>query len=382
MGGSEEAVYYISVEFAKLGHVVHIFGDPSAADVGLIEDYPCEGVPDIGLTCAGRVVWEHHSSFDIDARYDVFIAWRYALSLSLGKGARRSYLWLHDLIPAASLPKSFFNISNGIIVQSKFHQEFVRSLFLSMDHSNYTMERGLAELTPSHIDVNKLPIHIVPNGICNEQMLDGPNLKHEFIYGSAPNRGLQWVLESWSLIKEQVPAAILRVYYGFTAAVEERMRQTMGEDNYSAWFSHMSALLSQEGVEYHGAVNHSELTEAYRKAGFFLYPTDFQETGCISVLRAMACGCIPITSRLRESVLENLTAPFDMGPAVPLTREDAKDKSSVRHWAKTLWTRSVIDAYLADDEQLRERRERMKLLIRGEYSWKKAAETILLLQGD
>ena len=42
-------------------------------------------------------------------------------------------------------------------------------------------------------------------------------------------------------------------------------------------------------------------------AGFLLYPTNFPETGCITLLKAMACGAFPITSRFTSSVLQNIT---------------------------------------------------------------------------
>lgn len=38
------------------------------------------------------------------------------------------------------------------------------------------------------------------------------------------------------------------------------------------------------------------------------------ETGCISLLKAMAMGAIPITSRFANSTLPELTSEWDMGP--------------------------------------------------------------------
>jgi hypothetical protein len=72
------------------------------------------------------------------------------------------------------------------------------------------------------------------------------------------------------------------------------------------WKSYMMRLLRQDGVVYHGSVDHHELARAYYDSGFLLYPTRFSETGCITCIKAMIGGCIPITSRYQQSVLGNL----------------------------------------------------------------------------
>ena len=370
MGGSEEAVYYSSIELAKLGHEVFIFGDLGAVDVGYTTSYPpyCAGK---SVCMQGYVKWLHYSSFDMDEPYDVFIAWRYVLSLSLSKSAKKSFVWLHDLISSSTLPLSFSGLFDGIMVQSQFHQAYVEELFTEMTPSLNSLV-----LEPANTS-QRQQVFIVPNGIADMYVLDGPNYAHVFIYGSAPSRGLQYVLECWSYIKGSIPEAVLRVYYGFTDAFQRSMRDSFGEEQYRIWYSYMLGLLEQDGVEYYGTVSHENLTDAYRHAGFFLYPTTFQETGCISVLRAMACGCIPITSKLRESVLFNLTSPFDMGPELSLTINFARNGTAVRRWAKELWAPSVVAAYRAGEVTLRERREWMKKSVRNEYSWANTAKAML-----
>ena len=64
-------------------------------------------------------------------------------------------------------------------------------------------------------------------------------------------------------------------------------------------------------------VGHDELARGYARAGFVLYPTTYPETGCVSVMKAMALGAIPITSRFAGSVVPELTVHFDLGPATP-----------------------------------------------------------------
>jgi protein O-GlcNAc transferase len=112
-------------------------------------------------------------------------------------------------------------------------------------------------------------------------------------------------------------------------------------------------------------------------AGFLLYPTTFQETGCITVLRAMFCGAIPITSRLRPSVLQTLTQGYDLGPLLPLTLSDSQDPAWLGRWLAEHWTPAVIRAHRTSRDELDRRRRDMKQAIRRTYSWTETANTFI-----
>ncbi len=51
------------------------------------------------------------------------------------------------------------------------------------------------------------------------------------------------------------------------------------------WRSKMEQLLKQEGVLYKGGVGHAEMAAAYAATGFYLYPTDTQETAPINLIK-------------------------------------------------------------------------------------------------
>jgi hypothetical protein len=103
---------------------------------------------------------------------------------------------------------------------------------------------------------------------------------------------------------------VLDIYYGFTAGNMQQLPKQMGVATFQAWHTEIMTLikdLQPYGVKYHGSVGHSDILEAYSQAGFLLYPTIYPETGCITMMKAMACGAIPLTSRYTESVLQELT---------------------------------------------------------------------------
>lgn len=324
--------------------------------------------------------------------------------MALSARCTQSYLWLHDLVPRSSLPVNYFRYYDGILVQSDFHKEHVLSIY-----NEYSKEVNNADVA-HNVDLSEMQnrIIIVPNGITittpdllsltgssvSNNYMEGANHKNVFIYGSAPNRGLALVLHEWAVIKQQIPDAILEVYYGFTDAVIRSMRNDMGVTNFENWYTQVQSWLQQDGVVYYGTVDHATLTSAYARAGFLLYPSIYQETGCITVLRAMSCGAIPITSRLIPSVLHHhhrgsgnnssntnpdadymgVTGPYDMGPTQPLNISAASQQSSLLKWLQHQWTPAVITAYRTNADQLQRHRAAMKMYVRSQYTWTNTAK--------
>ena len=154
-------------------------------------------------------------------------------------------------------------------------------------------------------------------------------------------------------------------------AVTAQLSNRMGPAAFSAWFSAMQALLNQPGIEYLGAVNHDYLYAHFASAGFLLYPTNFPETGCITAMKAMLSGLIPITSRFADSVLHSLTAEFDMGPDERLSAQVGRDPRQYALWVQDQWVPAVIAA--AGRKGLDERRRDMMVYAEKSFSWKSTA---------
>lgn len=211
------------------------------------------------------------------------------------------------------------------------------------------------------------------------------------MYGSAPSRGLQQLLQwVWPLVYhaawEQFQLRVrLKVFYGFPPSVVLRMRKDMGADAFEAWHAYMMELLSQPGVEYVGAVDHLRLSEEYAAAGFILYPSKFPETGCITIIKAMSCGAIPITSRYSQSVLPNVTGHFDLGPAKGLTPEDVhageagEGGGGLQRWMANEYVGAVLAAINSSalpDAVLGSMREEMKKEVRKTRLWSGSATNL------
>ncbi|KAH8046973.1 protein N-acetylglucosaminyltransferase [Aureococcus anophagefferens] len=169
-----------------------------------------------------------------------------------------------------------------------------------------------------------------PNGIDPSFLVDGDN--GDGLRVGPRRTAASEVLKGWPAVRGRVPNATLVVYYGFSpafvtwgarhipfgvAAEVERLLRSR-----ALCANQIFNPTSMPGVDYRGMVGHDELARGYARAGFVLYPTTYPETGCVSVMKAMALGAID-HEPLRGSVVPELTVDFDLGPATP-RRADAE----------------------------------------------------------
>ena len=107
----------------------------------------------------------------------------------------------------------------------------------------------------------------------------------------------------------------------------------------------------------------AELAAAYARAGFYAYPTDKAETSGIALMKAQACGCIPITSGQTVSALPETCGEWDLGPE---GREGYIAQSAQ-------WQGDYLDALIAAARrpaaEMRSFRQRMKGAARARFSW-------------
>lgn len=333
LGGSEEAVVFLAAELHKLGYWVEVYGDPP------LEDQSTHNVD--------SVAWYPHSAYDPDdTAVDVFIAWRYHASLVVGQHAQTRFVWLHD-IPSPEVRASGLlthDVLNGGILCVSAYQ---------------------ALLLPRHVHESGRVI-VTSNGLSPAYIVDGPNHATKFVYGAAPSRGLERVLRAWPQIRAAIPNATLTVYYGFTPAFDAWASATRSD--YASWKRTIETLLhSLPGVHYTGLVGHSELASGYADAGFYLYPTTFSETSAVSLMKAMAAGAVPITSRYVRSALNETCGAFDVGPDQPLD-DDMEDADA---WLDQ-WVASVIQA--VNDPKTHAVRAEMKAFARATFSWAAVAQ--------
>jgi len=330
LGGSEEAVVFVSRALASLGWWVEVYNEALPHDLGR----------DAAAPGPGAVHYLPHGAYDASRPADVFVAWRYPMSVALASTSK-VFVYLQDVIPDTGFFGRFVDARIfGVLFPSDYHRRTFPRL---------PAAKG----------------YVTENALTPEQFTDGANLPHRFIYASSPVRGLETVLNAWPQIRQEIPEAELHVYYGFTDGVRTTFANQHGLPAYGAWKAKMEGLLAQPGVAYHGMVSHADLAAAYAAAGFFLYPTTYSETGCIALLKAEAMGAIPITSRYPASVVPEIAGAWDLGPEDALTAPAEQDPAWVQRWVS-----AVVDASRrAQRGELDDHRARMKAHVREKYTW-------------
>lgn len=270
IGGSEEAVIRISRELMKLGYHVTIYGTPG-------EEHGTHWA----IQGKGSVRWLHYWEFNRKDEFDIFISWRNPELFDEPIKARKSYLWLHDVMDKEEFIDARLNNLDRIIFVSQYHRDLYP--FIPEDKC-----------------------FVSGNGITPEdfETLDGKFKRdpHRIVYMSSHVRGLQLIYEVWDDVKKAVPDAKLDVYYGWGSydSVNRNNPERM------AWKDTMIKYEQElKDVTDHGKIGHQQIVEEIFKSGVWAYPCPFPEVYCITAVKAQAGGAVPVSSNfaaLKETV--------------------------------------------------------------------------------
>lgn len=287
IGGSEEAVIYMSKELAELGWNVEVYCQTTSPGVQVHD----------GVSWYPFWAWKGETD-DID----VVIVWRSpSLPIVAGLGAKITYCWLHDMPVRHLWPSNYRDMYDGIFVLSEFHRKAYD--FLDEDKIFYTR-----------------------NGIDESMLIPLDDLKNDpkrLLYGSCPSRGLETILDFWPRIREEVPKAELNVYYGWNPSAMNAIGNT---PSFANIFNRVERKKHQDGVIWHGRVSQHDMNKAYSECGIWAYPTEFPEISCITAMKCQAHGCWPVTTNF-GALPETVFA----GTLIDQSEGDWKEK-----WLKSL----------------------------------------------
>jgi glycosyltransferase involved in cell wall biosynthesis len=284
LGGSEEAVVYLSQALARLGRNVRVFGV-----------LPPLNLP--GLDGDG-VEWRSFQDFNVDDEHGTLVVWRATglvkqlLETQIGRARARkagdesvfvpagignSSFWLHDMSVGVADPK----LANAIM-------KGVSSVVVLSEHHRRCIERVL----PEKHDVKFVQM---ANGIVGTDFTGDAHREkdpNKVIYTSCPSRGLRVLLREWPKIKAECPKAYLDIYYDWS------MLQRFQPEVYAGVVEAYEAVKHLD-VTHHGGVGHQALYHAMSDANVWAY-SHYEnvdvETFCISAVKATAIGCHVITA--------------------------------------------------------------------------------------
>lgn len=289
IGGSEEAVIYLSQELTKLGYKVTVYGNPMF-DAGEHDG----------------VIYRQWYDMNIKDDFNILILWRAIGFVDFNPKARFIGMWAHDVPNNPDFTEERVNKVDKIFVLSEYHKSLFRmfkngEFVVIPDDKFFLTSNGITEV-------------FVPK----EQITRDP---YRCIWTSSYDRGLVYLLKMWPDIKKEVPQATLHIFYGWNLFLSfyrnnpSRMR----------WYEQMRKAMQQEGVTEYGRVPHQQLAEEFLKSGIWSYYSDFQEISCISAMKAQTYGAVPVTTNyaaLKETVRNGLRVDGD--PYDPKTQEEYK----------------------------------------------------------
>jgi len=174
IGGSEEAVIYLSRELQKLGYEVTVFNSCG----------------ELSGTYEGVIYREYHEMNPNDT-FNIIVGWRNNIFVENNLKAKKKFIWLHDILKPKQFTGDESKTFDKLIVLSQYH----RSLVELPDDKVFVSSNGINLPDFETQDVKRNP--------------------KRMIFASSYDRGITNLLIAWDKVLEEVPDAELHLFYGW-----------------------------------------------------------------------------------------------------------------------------------------------------------------------
>lgn len=207
---------------------------------------------------------------------DILIAVRGWEAFAAAFKAKKKFLWTGDsyknLHTAGLGDKRVVQLFDGLLCVSNWQAETLCSA------SGYPMKK----------------VHILRNGIdLSEFKGSETRVRKRLIYSSNPQRGLVYLPIVFLRLKQKHPDLELHVFSN-AALFDMSWPPIVATD--TPHHALLNLLKGLPGCTVHGTVLQKELAREFMKSSILAYPSNFEETSCISVMEAQAAGCCVVTS--------------------------------------------------------------------------------------
>lgn len=248
VGGSEEAVINMSQELTKLGYEVTVYnrcGELAGeyAGVTYLPAYEC----------------------NTNDTFNIFISWRDPMPLTM-VNAKTKWCWMHDVPQDNQFPEFVVKEIDKILVLSEYH----RSLLPNVPDEKILISANGVDMKMFDQEVKRNPKKV--------------------IYTSAPERGLEYILDIIPKVRKAIPDVEFALYYGF-----QNWRNGYGGDkNAMAWVDGLEQKIKDLELKEYKRISHREIAKEMLSSGVWFYPTNFPEISCIAAMKSQVAGAIPV----------------------------------------------------------------------------------------
>lgn len=287
VGGSEEAVINLSKQWVKLGYNVTVYNSCG------LEPMVCDGV-------TYKPFW-HYNPRD---KYDHFILWRSPRLVDSELNVSHMYVDLHDVISEGEFTEKRLKKIDKIFVKTKSH----RALFPNIPDDKFVIIPNGQDF--ELFDSKEVCVNCNGDGWYHEK-IDGDKPTrvdclmcdklgyyeiekdpYLLVNTSSPERSMDVLPALFKRVKEQVPEARLKWAYGFEIFDNAHKDNQVMMD----WRNKVIKEMEEAGIENMGRLSQKECAKLYIEGRILAYPSEFYEIDCITVKKAQACGCIPVTT--------------------------------------------------------------------------------------
>lgn len=264
LGGSESAGYYTAKELARRGHSVFVFSNMSENQGKKIDDVVY--IP-IGSPTKEKPFGETFHMYVENVPHDICLAQRAPGVFSKKFNSKLNYFWTHDLALKCYLPQvnnMMWNV-NKVFGVSEWHKNQIQSV--------YDIDEDYLSVLRNGIDLNLFKSESQEKKIKSKTLL----------YSSRPERGLINLVKDNGIMDKlyTIDPEIRLVVVGY-----DNTTQQMAEFYNYLW----GQCEKLPNVINYGHLSKSSLADLMSKIWLHVYPTEFEETSCITAMEEQAAG--------------------------------------------------------------------------------------------
>ena len=262
LGGSETMGLYVARELAKRGHSVFCFCNPPNGQPENIDGV--QYIP-IGQPSQQFPFGDNFERYALSIPYDVLLGQRLPALFSKHYNSRLNYWWTHDLAlyrHIGLVNAQIWNVDRVLGV-SQFHADQIKEV--------YGLEN--ADVLPNAVDSDLYKPVDPDRKIASKTM----------IYSSRPERGLEMLVKQDGIMErlQKIDPEIRLLVCGYDHTTEE-----MAPMYHQLW----GRCDQLQNVVLQGPLSKQDLAQAQMNSWLHVYPSDFEETSCITAMEESFAG--------------------------------------------------------------------------------------------